>query len=95
MNGDFNLGKLHDWRDDTVDRVRDKINERISNRDSIGSESSQILEAIDFVEKWNLKQNVKNPTRDNNILHRLFTSDEIVSDVKLNIIRTSQIMTLL
>ena len=42
----------------------------------------QILEAIEFAEKWNLSQKIKNPTRENNILDLLLTSDDLVSDIK-------------
>ena len=82
INGDFNLGKLNDWSEDSVNSVRDKIYERVSNRENIGVESAQMMEAIDFADKWNLEQKIKNPTREDRILDLLFTSDDIESDIK-------------
>ena len=61
--------------------MKDKINERIGNKEKIGSESSQILEAIEFSEKWNLVQHIKNPTRGNNILDVILTNLHIVPPI--------------
>ena len=81
ITGDFNLGKLEDWSDEIVEKTKDKINERILNKEIIGSESSQMLELIEFSERWNLIQNVKKPTRENRILDLIMTNEDIVCEI--------------
>ena len=51
INGDFNLRKLHDWSEDSINLYRDKINDRINKKESIGIESTQMLEVIDFADR--------------------------------------------
>ena len=81
ITGDFNLGELEDWNDEKIEKTKDRINERILNKEVIGSKCKQTNELIEFSEKWNLIQNTKNPTRDNKILDLIFTNEDIVCDI--------------
>ena len=54
VNGDYNLGKLGDWNDKTIENTKDKINKKIYNKEVIGNESVQMLDLIEFAEKWGL-----------------------------------------
>ena len=82
VNGDFNLGKLGDWEDKEIEKTKDKINEKIYNKETIGSEKAQMLELIEFAEKWGLMQNIKDITREDRILDLVFTNEDIVCDTK-------------
>ena len=54
----------------------------MNKKESIGIESAQILEVIDFADRWNLEQWITNPTREDKILDLLFTRDDIVSNIE-------------
>ena len=54
ITGDFNLGELEDWNDEKIEKTKDRINERIHNKEVIGSKCMQTNEFIEFAEKWNL-----------------------------------------
>ena len=81
VNGDFNLGKLEDWNEHIIESTKDRINERIQNKKKIRSECTQMLDLMDFADRWNLIQNIKNPTKDDRILDLVFTNEDIICDI--------------
>ena len=75
ITGDFNLGFLNDWESVEISDFVKKVKDRIENDETIGIETSQAVKLIEFSEKWNLVQLIKEGTRGNRILDLAFTNN--------------------
>ena len=86
VSGDFNIKEMKSWDEDTINEMKETVLSRNdSDNDSItdiGVVKLNSMNMIEFIEKWNLLQYIKVPTRKDNILDLIFTDDtELIEDI--------------
>ena len=95
ITGEFNLEFLEDWINDLIQLYCDSVVCRLSEDEVVANNKIQAQELIQFTEKWNLTQFVKEPTHLDNILDLIFVNngEYILIILRLWLIQNSRTIT--
>ena len=82
VNGDFNLGFLEAWDPLVISEFLTKNKYRLEKELEISKAKKQAMALLEFTERMNLEQMVKDSTRNDNILDLILTDCmEVIEDI--------------
>ena len=91
LGGDINFPSMRSWGQRDIELMTANPMARLANDEALGGDKAQILEMIEFVNNFSLTQEVRENTREGNILDVIFTNDpvliessEIITNVQIS-----------